>query len=249
MTHPSDDDLVLHVYGESEDAPGLDAHLAECASCRGARAGILDVLQRVTEDAPPPRGPAYGRAVWDRLQLPLRAARPRPRPLARWGAAAALAASLVLAFLLGRASHEREDHLAAVTTTAPPVRERILLVAVGEHLERSRMVLLEIENAPRSRTIDISSERGRAQELLSANRLYRQAAHTTGEPAVASVLEELERVLLEVATSPDHVSAGRLDEIQQRIADQGIVFKLRVLGAEAQEPRPPVVPITSRSQS
>ena len=249
MTHPSDDDLVLHYYGEGD--PSLDEHLAERPRCRGARAGIAEVLQAVT-DPVPPLADEYGRAVWDRLQPSLAAARPTPpwvRGRARTAVAAlALAASLAAAFLLGRASRAPEAPPVQVAVV-PPVRERILLVAVGEHLERSRMVLVELENTPREAAIDISSERGRAQDLLSANRLYRQAAQRAGEPAVASVLEELERVLVEVAMSPDDMTAGALDEIQHRIEAQGIVFKLRVLGSQVQDRRRPLAAQRTGSQS
>jgi hypothetical protein len=247
MTHPTDDDLVLYHYGEAEDAALLEAHVAACAGCREVLASIEEALVSVTAAAAPARGPEYGPAVWERLQPSLGSPRHAPGR-ARWTAWTALAASLVLAFFLGRASHEREVHLATAALPPPP-RERILLVAVGEHLERSRLVLLELENTRPQAAVDISSERGRAQELLSANRLYRQAAHNAGEPAVASVLEELERVLVEVATSPDEITASGLDEIQRRIEAQGIVFKLRVLGADVQRPRPPAVPTSSGSQS
>ena len=40
---------------------------------------------------------------------------------------------------------------------------------------------------------------------MTESRLYRQAAVRAGEPGVASVLDELERVLIEVANSPPPV--------------------------------------------
>ena len=56
------------------------------------------------------------------------------------------------------------------------VRERVLLVAVGDHLERSQMVLIELANAGAHTGVDISYEQKAAEDLLESNRLYRQTA-------------------------------------------------------------------------
>ena len=61
------------------------------------------------------------------------------------------------------------------------MRERILLVDLGEHLDRSQMVLVELVSADESDAVDISGERARAEQLVAANRLYRQTADDTGD--------------------------------------------------------------------
>lgn len=115
------------------------------------------------------------------------------------------------------------------------VRERILLVAVGDHLERSQMALVELVNSPTGPTVDISGEQERARDLVTENRLYRDAAMTTGEPAVASVLDELERVLVEIANSPSTMTEAEFDTVRKRIEQQGIIFKVRVFGNSVRE--------------
>src|SRR3954469_2862080 len=104
--------------------------------------------------------------------------------------------------------------------------DRILLVALGDHLERSQMVLVELMNATPGETLDISSQKQLAGDLVSENRLYRQAAARSKEPAVASLLDELERVLVGIAHEPSKVSGPELENIKQRIEAQGIVFKV-----------------------
>jgi hypothetical protein len=230
-THPSDDDLVLHHYGEHEEGEAVEAHLADCAECAARRGALAHVMGVVSEGAVPARGPDYGRQVWARLRPRLRASR-RPR-LWVWVPLAA-AASLLLSFYLGRVSRERELQTARAGVSVP-ARERILLVSVGEHLERSQMVLVELENAAGNGTVDISGERARVQALLPDNRLLRQAALGAGEAGVAGVLEDLERVLVEVAMSPDAVPAGELAEIRRRMEEEGIVFKVHVLGSRVRE--------------
>jgi polyhydroxyalkanoate synthesis regulator phasin len=116
------------------------------------------------------------------------------------------------------------------------IRERILLVAVGDHLERSQMVLAELDNAPDGKgKLDISDERRMAEDLLDDNRLYRQTARTTGDNSMASVLDDLERVLLEIAHSPSEISSEQLNDLREQIESRGLLFKVRVLGSEARD--------------
>src|SRR6476660_8340780 len=50
--------------------------------------------------------------------------------------------------------------------------------------------------------VDISLEQSRAEQLVAANRLYRQTAVSTGDARMAALLDELERVLVDIAASP-----------------------------------------------
>lgn len=229
--HLSEDELVLHHYGESEDAAAA-AHLDACPECAASDECLRRTLAAVSASEVPGRPADYGQAVWRRLRPRLVDARPRARVLSfvpRLASFGAIAASLVLAFVLGRTTGDRE--LRVTQPISAPARERILLVAVGEHLERSQMVLIELQNAAGNGAVDIKSERAWAEQLVPANRLYRQAALRAGEPGVASVLDDLERVLLEIATSPDQLTAASLEQIRQRIEAQGILFRVRVLGS------------------
>jgi hypothetical protein len=138
----------------------------------------------------------------------------------------------VLAFLLGRFTRERELQIAQPINE--PARERILLVAVGEHLERSQMVLVELQNAGGSESVDISTERHWAEELVPANRLYRQAAlrgrARRGERAGrAGARAGRDR------EQPRPAGMPGLEQIKQRIESQGILFKVRVIGSQVRE--------------
>jgi hypothetical protein len=71
--------------------------------------------------------------------------------------------------------------------------------------------------------------------LLDENRLYRETAKQQGDVALASVLDELERVLLDVAHSPDELTPAKLASLQKRIEDRGILFKVRVVDKDLQD--------------
>ena len=137
------------------------------------------------------------------------------------------------------------SHSAVASTAAGASdgRQRILLTSVTEHLDRSERILTDIMNAPDGG--DISTEQRRAEDLVSTSRLYRQEAVEAGEQSVASVLDDLERNLLEVIHSPSNVTAADLDDVRQRIDAASLLFKVRVLGDELRQRElsaPPAAP-------
>lgn len=155
-----------------------------------------------------------------------------------WALAGALAGLLAVAFLAGRYS----NGVTAPEQTAVAVRgkgkselgagkagrERILAAALDAHLADSERILLDVVNTDAA-SEDWSSQRDRADELVDANRLYRLTAARQGQAALAAVLEDLERVLLELAHAPEQGEAARLAPLREHITDQELVFKLRIL--------------------
>lgn len=243
MNHLSEEELVLYYYGEyySGEATGGEAarHLAQCADCREAHAALERVFEALDAVPAPEPHPEYGAEVWRRIEHRLPAGQPavfdRPPfrvPALRWAiAGVALAGLLVAAFLAGRFYPRPASQPAPTAALDPQAGERVLLVAVADYLERSQMVLIELANANPQGTLDISSERERAAGLVSESRLYRQTAARTGDRAVASVLDDLDRVLLDVSHSPSQLPAEDLEKLRSRLAAEGILFKIRVLGS------------------
>ncbi len=181
----------------------------------------------------------YGARVWRRLAPRLQEVPPSrlrgwlaaalaPRRLAT---AAATLALMLTAFVAGR--YWPGDAPGPAAPVAAGGGERILLIAVGEHLERSEMLLIELANASDG-TLELDDELRRAGELLGSNRLYRQAARRSGEDAVAALLEELERLLLDVAHSPAQPPAETVAELRRRIEDGGLLFRVQVVGSQIQ---------------
>ncbi len=248
MRHLSAEDLVLHHYQEDEagERAAAQTHLEACEACRREYAALARTLAAVDVAPVPPRGEGYEREVWARLEPRLAEDH---RASAWWrglftvrklALAGSLAVIVFAAFVAGR-FWPRQAPPAPAASPAPveanrqQVGERILLVAVGDHLERSEMVLAELVNADPRGEVDISAERDRARELVDDNRLYRQTATTAGQPAVASVLDDLERVLLEIAHSPSTLTSSEFEQMRDRIEGQGLVFKVRVLGTRVRQ--------------
>lgn len=243
MKHLTHDELVLSYYGEP-DLGARRAHLDECSDCQAELGRLARVLDQVTPVEVPEPDAAYEARVWDRLQWRLRAEKKAPHgEWVKWTAAAAM---LALAFFAGLFWNRRHPNVAPgannVTAANPTVsnkptqaeqgRDRILLVVVGDHFDESERVLVELTNLTPGDGADISAERERAEELLASNRLYRSTATRRGEESVATLLDELEPVLMQIAHAPSQVSAEELRSIQKRVEKKGLVFKLRVVRAD-----------------
>lgn len=248
MRELRDEDLILYYYGESRHSDEVRRQLDASPETAERYRELCELLEVVESQPVPEPWDDYDERVWRRLQ-PRLAEQPggiggwlsawwSPRRLASLASVTALVA---LAFLAGRwwpgtavdpdspqVTASLAEGLVTEDLTAAG-RERILLVSVGEHLERSEMLLIELVNAPPA-GVDLSGELRRAEELLPFNRLYRQAAQRSGQAAVAELLEELERLLLDVAHSGDLSNAG-LGELRQRIEDGGILFRVQVVGS------------------
>lgn len=251
MNHLAQEDIVAAYYGDNRDA---DAHLGTCAECRAELARLAEVLDRVTAPEVPEPAADYEARVWERLRWRMRKEK-KTSALPKW---LAVAAMLALAFITGllwkRQAGPGTAHIAQTTTTTTrqpdnqttsstqTQRDRVLLVVVSDHFDRSERILVELTNlTPNDDDIDIGAERALAEELLASNRLYRRTALDRGEESVATLLDELEPVLLQIAHAPEDVSADELRRIQKRVEAKGLVFKLRVVrnDVQATTPQPP----------
>ena len=241
--HLTEDELILHYYGETAPAheQRAAAHLEACGPCRGEYVRLQQVLGVIDESAvamePPP---SFERTVWARLEPNLRPARRSwmswlmsPAPV---GLAAAVVVLVVSAFFAGRALSPAPSPTDAATAAAvEQFRERILLSDLGEHLDRSQMALVELVSVDEDATRDISGERSRAEQLVADSRLYRQTAELTGDVVLSELLDEIERVLTEVAASPQSGSSRDLADVRRRIESRDLLFKVRIVSSEIRE--------------
>jgi hypothetical protein len=242
MTHVTEDHLIAFVLDDVEPAEreAVQAHLAECEACRAEAAALRETLEAASAQPVPERGDDYGAQVWSRLEPKLSTARvattTRSTAWRGWLAAAAVLVAVAGAFLAGRLSRETARTSTVATRTAVPdagaIRERVVLAALGDHLDRTERTLTEIVNASDGERVDISAEQAWARDLLDANRLYRQSARGAASPAVAQLLDDLEPVLLDIVHSPSALSADEFQALRSRIEDRSLVFKLRVTGAD-----------------
>ena len=110
--------------------------------------------------------------------------------------------------------------------------DRVLHAAVGDHLDRTQMMLTELVNNDVDQADVFAGEQARASDLVAVNRLIRQSASQSGDAGVADVLEDLERVLLEIANAPADVTSNELSDLKDRITAQDLLFRVRVIASE-----------------
>src|SRR5580704_13842934 len=153
MNHLSEEELILHYYSEETDAFAAEQHLDQCDQCRAHYACLQRVLNVVDSLPVPARSEEYGSEVWRRIAGRLPSRRRRWWSLQgswQWaGAAAAFASLVVVAFMAGRMFPTADHPKVAPVQTAATVSDkqggqRVLLLAVGDLLDRSQMVLIEL---------------------------------------------------------------------------------------------------------
>ena len=246
MQHLTEQELVLHHYHDEDSPAAVAQHLIACDVCRAEYNSIQRVLALVGEMPIPDRGEGYGDQVWTRLRWRLGSAQRQ-----NWRSLLAAAAVIAVAFFAGQLWHAHNaapnvvagaPSASATVASQAAAQNRILFVVVSDHLDSSERMLLQVVNSDSKRGLDLSSERGRAEELVASNRIYRQTAEQRGDDRLASVLSDLEPVLLEIAHSDGKLSPEEAASLQKRIDSKGLLFKVRVVSAQTSGQEAPAAP-------
>ena len=257
--HLTEDELILQYYGETEraDRARIDSHLASCGDCQLAQDQLRRVMTLVDSAAPVEAPMGFERTAWARLEpaldlhgndSPVRRSAKKVYDLVfgrsareggwfpQWALAGGVAALVVAAFVAGRVSG---GDPAVTTSPAAVVAEvepgSVLQTAFGEHLDRTQMMLVELANAETDGTDVLAGEQARAGDLVAVNRIIRQSALQSGDAQVADILEDLERVLLEIANAPANATSNDLTDLQSRITREDLLFRLRVIASEMRQ--------------
>lgn len=269
MSHPPEQDLVSFLDADPAEGAAIEAHLEQCPACRLRLDALRGVIAMTRELRVPEPDPGFEERIWARQRAELVARgtivagrpegaaplgragmpgrdprrawlrRPRMRDLVVVGS---LAAALVLAFVIGLYTPP-PGSAPVPAPNAFEAEDQALLIALGGHLERSRRVLVEVSNA---RIFDVSTlalQQNRARELIADGRLYRQSAVIAGLPEYAAILEEIERVLLELTRGgPGAMTPDRLEWLRARIGERDLLFRSRVLQTHATDRPGPAAP-------
>jgi anti-sigma factor RsiW len=259
IDHLSQDELILHFYGETEpaDRARVDSHLASCGECQFARDQLRRVMTLVDSAAPVEAPPGFERTAWARLEphldqfqgvSPVRRSAQKIYDLVvgksareggwfpQWALAGGVAALVVAAFVAGRFSGGNPATITAPGAIVADVEPgRVLQTAVGDHLDRTQMMLVELANAGSDGADVLAMEQKRAVDLVAANRVIRQSALQSGDAQVVDILEDLERVLLEIANAPASTTSNELSDLQSQITREDLLFRLRVIASEMRQ--------------
>lgn len=238
MKHLSEEELIEYYYGEGAQRSAVGLHLELCGKCAKSYQTLRKDMEEIKPISVPEPALDFGEQVWNKIrhQLP---AYPRRESfwirMWRWGQlryAVTCALLVVAAFTIGR-QWEHRHAPPAVATNNTAGKERVVLLVVGDHLDRSERLLVELNHADTNDpqlTLPIQTE---ARELLTENRLYRQSADPSTDPLLSAALDHLERVLVEVANEPDGISHQDIIRLQKEMNMNGLLFEIRVLRTKA----------------
>ena len=114
--------------------------------------------------------------------------------------------------------------------TARQATQRVVVVVLADHLDRTERLLVALEHANPSDRTDNAELQSDAQQLLASNRIYRATASNAGDPLLAGTLDQMEGVLAEIANNPN-LTAADLRRVRNEMNAEGILFEIRVLMA------------------
>ncbi|HKB07600.1 MAG TPA: hypothetical protein VKF61_04905 [Candidatus Polarisedimenticolia bacterium] len=251
--------LALHYYAalDAAEEETLERHLGSCPAC----AREWDLVKRAL-DALDPRAIApleptvdwgeFARSTASRA----RAAAARERPVLRrgpWGIPAAarltaLAAVLAAALLALSAWLRTRTEAPAPVDGEPPVtmlesahiiEDRLGHQGAARYLRDSRALLLNLVGpaAPCRKSdghYDITLEKEKSRQLLRRKNLYDGDLLTLEDRRLATLVAQLESVLMEVTTLDDCATARQIHDLRERIETREILLRIDLMTREMQ---------------
>lgn len=243
-------DLELYFYDElaPDTRAEIDRHLSVCGDCRAAL-DELHAIRAALAARADVSAPASGdwSPFMSRLDAAIANERSQPSPVVpfvalprrryrEYVAMAALLAlvtfSVVVAF---RARHatvvpSAPQAVSQHDASATPKDNSAFTAMTEDHFERSKLVVLGLatKDASRESSADWAYERELATSLLDDTRLYRLAAEDRGLDALASVMKDLELVLLQTSLT-DEADPSALPQIQRLIKRRDLIEKMDVV--------------------
>jgi hypothetical protein len=98
----------------------------------------------------------------------------------------------------------------------------------ARHIEQSSLLLRAFRNARLEESAELNHEKNRARQLLYQNILLRREATQKGNVQVATLLDSLEPILIDIANLPAVPSADEVWTIKQRMERKNLVALLQV---------------------
>jgi hypothetical protein len=240
MKHLEEAELVEHYYEESANMADSERHLKACPVCAKRYAELCRDLDGVATPTPPARREDYIEQVWQSIGASLPVYEKPRRSWIRYyrplGWAAACVLLVAVTFVAGR-RWERKQASSVAVAVDPQARQRVVIVVLGDHLDRSERLLVQLNHAD-GNDLSASPLRSEARELLASNRLVRQSAVQAGDLNVEASLDRLERLLMELSNEPDNLTEADLNRLRQEMNTDGLLFDIRVLRSWVRSPGP-----------
>jgi hypothetical protein len=242
MSHLREEELVEYFYTRDDAGAPAGRHVADCVECAEAYAALRTDLEEMEFAQPSARDADYGERVWESLAPKLQA---YPAPRRHWlrsgfwmGLSYATACGLLVtsAFIAGTLWEKNQTHPVTATTSASSApKEKVVLVVLGDHLDRSERLLVELKHADVDSAEMVSPLRDEAKSLLAANRVCLKSATQGDDPELKTALDNLNRLLDELANQPEGLNSAAIARLQSEMNSDGLLFEVRVLRSRIPE--------------
>jgi len=239
MMHLTEEEMIGQVYGEGNWA-AVERHLDDCPECAEAFAKLQRDLAEVDQVVAPARDAQYGERVWAAIadSLPVYAREKKKR----WwesglykGLSYATACALLVAcaFYAGQLwEQHKQPGIAAVKQMPVPQQTKqqpIVVVVLGDHLDRSERFLVQLKHADLDSTAMASPMRDEARSLLAANKVCRKNAAQSDDKELTTALDHLDSLLADAANTPGGLNSQSIARLQDEMNREGVLFEVRVL--------------------
>ena len=240
MNHLTDEQLIEHYLNEGSNRVVVETHLRICSRCEQVYEEISTAMEVRAPEAPA-RERGYGERVWQSIRGDLQPYPALPKrsyySWPRFVLASACLLGLAAAFIGGSLWERSRSHPSEAANSAQK-RDRVVFVILDDHLDRSERLLVQLNHANAERGDLDDSLQAEARQLLPDNRLYRQAISAEGDQIMTAALDHLERVLLEIANTPDKLNSADIARIEQAMDTDSLLFQIRVLRARNSRQQP-----------
>ena len=232
MNHFTEEQMIEHRF--HQPIAGLEDHLKTCPECAASYAVLESEVAALRQAPTPARDASYGQQVWNSISPSLAVYAPQPR---RWlgvglrmGLVYATACAVLVtgAFFAGRRWERRKEN--SVAQSSPDQnKQKVILVVLGNHLDRSERLLVELKHADGASAETVAPIRDEARTLLAANRVCRKDAAQIGDPALAGALDHLDALLTELSSQQEPLDAATISRLQSEMNSDSLLFEVRVL--------------------
>jgi hypothetical protein len=248
--------LPLHFYGllPDHERQSLERHLAACQGCAREWTETRRVLGAVdTKTAFPKESEVdwvrFARQTVARARVAesrLETAGAGGWPMARWARVnvawgGVLAVAIVLTAVLliqypppGGLEETPSDRLRVSPESTRFLEEAMARQGARRYLRDSRSLLVDLVQTPvpcrkADGAFDISLEKERARRLLRKKNLYMGSLDGLGDQRLASLMGQLESVLVQVSILDDCAAGRRLSELREAIERRQILMRIDLM--------------------
>lgn len=131
----------------------------------------------------------------------------------------------------------RHKHQSTTASANPPQvqpptghpQEGAVVVVLGDHLDRSERLLVELKHADAGSEELLSVLRDEAVSLEAANLICRQNAAEDNDPALTTVLNHLDQLLVELINQTEGLNGATITRLQDEMNGEGLLLEVRIL--------------------